>query len=167
MQSKAMVARKAVPVLSAVAILLCKSVVAWACVAPQYGGVFVPSGTVPADGFAAEIGDPSRSVPVLLDDAGVQVELVTTPGPATRWTVKPIQALVPGAHYTFRFQLGRWLHLTDTVPQSVDFDAGPPAPAPESAGALHIEAEPPGAASGTRLFHVQWDRAPALQAYAS
>jgi hypothetical protein len=61
MQTKAMVARKAVPVLTVVAILLGKAVVAAACTAPRYEEVFVPSGTVPADGFAAEIGEPSRS----------------------------------------------------------------------------------------------------------
>lgn len=159
--------RRAASILGALAILLGRSWVASACTLAPYEDVFVPSGTVPADGFAAEIGDPAWSMPALLDDAGTPVELMTAPGPATRWTVRAAQALEPGAHYTFRYQLARRFDSTDTVAKSVDLTAGPFAPAPDSAGALRVEADPAAAASAAPSFLVQWDRAPALQPYAS
>jgi len=167
MTSSQLVTGKTVSVLGALAVLLGRSEVASACTQPQYEEVFVPSGTVPADGFAAEIGDPSRSMPALLDDAGMSVELVTTQGPATRWTVRPAKALVPGAHYTFRFQRAKFRDPTDGVQQSSELTAGPSAPPPETAGTLQVHADPLDAASRTQFFEVQWNRAPALQAYAS
>jgi hypothetical protein len=148
-------------------VFLGRSSVAAACTLPPYEDVFVPSGTIPDDAFAAEIGDPSRSLPALVDATGTAVELASSPGPGARWTVKPVQALVPGAHYTFRYQLGRRFDLTDTVAQSVDFVAGPSAPAPEVAGTLRVQVDPATTSSELQTFHVLWDRAPALQAFAS
>jgi len=167
MKSQRMLKRQTASILGALAVLLGRSVVASACTLAPDEDVFVPSGTVPADGFAAEIGDPAHSMPQLVDDAGAPVELAVTPGPATRWTVKPTGALVPGAHYTFRFQLARRLDPTATAPQSVDLTAGPSAPAPEAAGTLQVQADPPDFATGTHFFHVQWNRAPALEPFAS
>lgn len=167
MTSNMLVTGKAISGLGALIVLLARSVVASACTLPQYEQVFVPHGTVPADGFAAEIGDPSRSMPVLLDDAGMSVKLVSTQGPATRWTVRSAQPLAPGAHYTFRFQLGKQLDPTDGVPQSIELTAGPSAPPPEISGTLQVQADPLDATSRTQFFHVQWNRAPAVQAYAS
>lgn len=153
--------------LGALAILLGKAAVASACTQAPYEDVFVPSGTVPVDAFAAEIGDPDHSMPALVDDAGATIDLVTTPGPATRWTVRPARALVPGANYTFRYQLARRFDATDTVPQSVELTAGPSAPTPEAAGTLQVQADPLDSATSTQTLHLQWDRSPALQAYAS
>jgi hypothetical protein len=156
--------RQTISILVPLAVLLCKASGAEACTAPPYEDVFVPSGTAPVDGFAAEIGDPGRSLPMLVDDTGLAVELVTTSGPGTRWTVKPAKALVPGGHYSFRFQLGRRLDPTDTVPQSIDLTASPAAPLPVDAGTLRVETD---ALTTSPTFHVEWDRAPALQAYSS
>lgn len=156
-----------IPGVLTLAVLLGRPVVAWACTLAPYEEVFVPSGTVPADGFAAEIGDPSRSMPALLDEAGAAVELVTTQGPGARWTVRPARALVPAAHYTFHFQRAKRLDPSQSDPQTVELTTGPAAPPPDSAGALHVQADPPDAASGTQFFHVAWERAAALQPYAS
>ncbi|HEX2660241.1 MAG TPA: hypothetical protein VHU40_18285, partial [Polyangia bacterium] len=136
-----------------------------ACGLPQYETVFVPSGTVPDDAFAAEIGDPARSAPTLTDASGAAVALTVVPGPGARFTVRPTQALIPGAHYTFRYNLGRAFKPEETVPQTVDIVAGPATPVPETAGALRVQVDPVATSSALQTFHILWDRAPALDAY--
>jgi hypothetical protein len=92
----------------ALAVLLGKSAAAGACTQAPYEDMFVPSGSVPSDGFAAEIGDPSRSLPVLVDDAGLMVG---------RTLVGPKEAGLEGFHNDGFAALVRWLVGIDHLPE--------------------------------------------------